>query len=397
MRLISRIASLLAIAALTVATMTATAGPQEKRYPTRNEDQPAANAEAAVLQVNPGDNVQDVIDRARPGDTIEIHPGTYYQQITIDFDDITLRGVVENGEMPIFDGKGEMNDAIMAAGNNFTIENIRMQNYRSNGVVVNQAKNVTFRNLVADATGKYGVYPVLSDGVLIEGCVVSNVWDAGIYAGQCKNVEIRNSEAFFNTIGIETENCVNVVIHNNTVHDNSLGILSVLLPDLPTEESENTLIVNNRVYNNNFPNLAPEGELVAGVQPGMGIVIDAANTNEVTRNVIKGHNMFGMSVYALTDVYPEGKEFNVEPNPDNNNIHHNVYADNGAGPMTERILALGLTQGYDLFWSAKGTGNTWDEPGATRFPPVLPGAQAEADKLTQAEDDAATGGGELAE
>ncbi len=75
-----------------------------------------------------------------------------------------------------------------------------------------------------------------------------------------------------NTIGIETENCINVVMANNSAHDNSLGLLVVLLPDLPTTVASNARVINNRVLNNNYPNLSPPGNMVSLVEPGNGIV-----------------------------------------------------------------------------------------------------------------------------
>ena len=86
---------------------------------------------------------------------------------------------MQNGERPVFDGKNTMNDAVLASGNNFVISGFEIRNYKGNGVVVNKAKNATFKNLVCHNTGKYGVYPVLCQGVLVDGCVVSDVWDAG--------------------------------------------------------------------------------------------------------------------------------------------------------------------------------------------------------------------------
>jgi cytochrome c peroxidase len=244
--------------------------------------------------------------------------------------------VVENGRRAVLDGKGEMNDAILVSGHNFTIQGIEMRNYKANGVVVNQANNVVFRDLVGVNTGKYAVYPVQCDGVLIEGCVVSDVWDAGVYAGQCKNVEIRNNVTFRNTIGIEAENSVNVLIHNNTAFDNSLGILVVLLPNLPSKTASDALVINNRVLNNNYPNLAPEGEIVSMVTPGQGIMVNAADRTEVTNNEIAGHDSFGVVVASLLDTLEAqdaGRDIggrldkiDVEPNPDNNLIHGNHYA-----------------------------------------------------------------------
>ncbi len=163
---------------------------EEEKYPQRDASAPAVGPQTVrgTFTVAPGQSIQAAVDRARPGDRIEVLPGTYNEIVTVDFDDIELVGLVQNGERPVLDGKGTMNDAVLASGNNFVITGFEIRDYKGNGVVVSQAKNATFKNLVCHNTGKYGVYPVLCQGVLVESCVVSDVWDAGVYAGQCQDV-----------------------------------------------------------------------------------------------------------------------------------------------------------------------------------------------------------------
>lgn len=381
----------LAVGALALLLCPVASGFAEEAYPERDESRSAsADAPTATFTVSPGQSVQAAIDRAAPGDRIQLMPGVYHESVMIDFDDITLIGVIENGRRPVFDGKNEMNDAIMVSGHNFTIQGIEMRNYKANGVVVNQAKNATFRDLVGVNCGKYAIYPVQCDGVLIEDSVVSDVWDAGIYAGQCKNVEIRNNTTFRNTIGIEAENSTNVLIHNNTTFNNSMGILVVLLPNLPSKEASDALVINNRVLDNNYPNLAPEGEIVAMVTPGQGIMVNAADRTEVTGNEISGNGSFGIVVASLLDSAAAQEaedardignrldQIDVEPNSDNTYVHNNTYSGNGEGELASIYTAVGLQEGADILWTGRGTGNVFDEPGATSFPPMLPGRGAPA-------------------
>jgi parallel beta-helix repeat protein len=364
----TRIAS---ISLVLVSALSAWAAEQEK-YPERNASAPAVGPQTVrgTFSVGPGQTIQAAVDRARPGDRIEVLPGVYNESVTIDFDDIELVGVSRNGERPVLDGRGALNDAVLVSGNNFVVSGLEIRNYKGNGVVVNKAKNATFKNVVCQNTGKYGVYPVLCDGVLCDGCVVSDVWDAGVYAGQCQNVVIQNCEAYRNTIGIETENCVNVLMVNNSAHHNSLGLLVVLLPDLPTTVASDARVINNRVLDNNYPNLSPPGNTVNLVEPGNGIIVNAADNTEVTKNEVRGNGSYGIAMYALTDVFPPEHKLNVEPNPDGNFIHDNMLKDNG-GSVSKRLKALGAPGG-DLFWSGKGKSNVWHEATESSFPAKLP-------------------------
>ncbi len=361
------------VACLTLACVSlCAAASADEKYPERNPAAPAVTAQTVrgTFTVGPGQSIQAAVDRARPGDRIEVLPGVYNESVTIDFDDIELAGVVQNGDRPVMDGKGAMNDAVLVSGNNFQVSGLEIRNYKGNGVVVNKAKNATFKNTICHNTGKYGLYPVLCDGVLVDGCVVSDVWDAGVYAGQCQNVVIQNCESYRNTIGIETENCVNVLMANNSAHNNSLGLLVVLLPDLPTTIASDARVINNRVLDNNYQNLSPPDQMVNLVEPGNGIVVNAADNTEVTKNEVRGHGSYGIAMYGLTDVFPADRKLNVEPNPDGNYIHDNALRDNG-GSVGKRLQAVGAPGG-DLFWSGKGSGNAWSEATDKSFPEKLP-------------------------
>lgn len=64
--------------------------------------------------------------------------------------------------------------------------------------------------------GAYGVYPVSSKNVLIEGVTVRGAADAGIYVGQSEDIVVRNSLAEYNVAGIEIENSFRADVYGNT-------------------------------------------------------------------------------------------------------------------------------------------------------------------------------------
>ena len=72
---------------------------------------------------------------------------------------------------------------------------------------IRSGKNVNIKNIsavwssLADSTnGGYGLYPVLCNTVLIEGCYVEGASDAGIYVGQSDDVVVKNSVATKNVV-----------------------------------------------------------------------------------------------------------------------------------------------------------------------------------------------------
>src|SRR5215510_7192653 len=100
-----------------------------------------------VCRINPGQSIQAALDRAIPGDTIEIRPGAYSETLLVDVDDITIRGLKENDRRPILDGQNKLTDAVITSSHNFTIENLVIKDYVNNGVTVHGGQNSTFRDL----------------------------------------------------------------------------------------------------------------------------------------------------------------------------------------------------------------------------------------------------------
>ena len=116
-----------------------------------------------------------------------IELGIYHETLSIDKSDITIMGMEKNGRLPILDGKNVLPDAAVGSGSNIEIRGIIARDFTSNGLMLNQSTNVTFRDVACHNTGLYGIYPVECVGVLIENCTVTGVRDAALYVGQSKD------------------------------------------------------------------------------------------------------------------------------------------------------------------------------------------------------------------
>jgi len=97
-----------------------------------------------------------------------MYPDTYKESFYIDKDNITLRGVVEEGKWPVLEGEGKRNDAILYSGNDFTVEWLTITHYKGNAIMGQSGNNFTIRyNKVID-TGVYGIFPQFGKNGLIE-------------------------------------------------------------------------------------------------------------------------------------------------------------------------------------------------------------------------------------
>lgn len=323
-----------------------------------------------TIHVAPGQSIQAAADQARPGDTIEIAYGTYHERVAIDVSDIKLLGVPNaSGDWPILDGENKLADGVIASGNNFEVGYLYVRNYTDNGVLVEGATGVHMHDLFTENVGTYGVYPVQSTHVLIERVKTTGVNDAGIYAGQCEDVEVRDSESYGNVIGIEIENTVGAKVHDNHVHDNATGIFIDLLPNLTSKVSLNAEVYNNLSENNNGKNFAPEGA-TAGILPsGIGVLLLSTDHANVHDNMIRDNRTVGLALFHMQIGF-EASEINVPANPEYNRIHNNELINNGYDPDAY-VRDLGIP-GSDIIWDGTGWDNRFDQPGVSVFPPILP-------------------------
>jgi cytochrome c peroxidase len=348
------------------------------KYNTGSGKEVIAEREPQTITVKAGETIQAAVDRARPGDTIEVMPGVYKEEVKIDLDNITLRGVTHeilpgdttgSVRRPVLEGENKLSDGVLATGSNFVIENFDLQNYIANGVVAQHARNVTLRDLKIDKTGLYGVYPVSCTGVRIERCIATGIADAALYVGQSRDIVVKDCEAYGNVTGIEIENSINAVVENNNVHDNTGGILVFILPNNPSKVGQGCIVRNNRVINNNLVNFANPNSIVANVPPGTGVMVMAADNNEVTGNEIRGNDCYGVAVFSLEVAFPKGTSFDVGSVPENNWIHGNTFSDNGRKPAG--ALQRAGIKGADLVWDLSGSSNRWQESNATHSTPLL--------------------------
>ncbi len=326
-----------------------------------------------VWRVEPGQRIQEVVDQARPGDTIEIAYGVYHESVVVDVSDLTLRGIPNSaGEWPILDGEGRLVDGIVSSGNNFTVERLHLRNYRGNGILVEGVRNVVLRDILVENTGVYGVYPVHCSGVLIERVEATGIKDAGIYVGQSEDIVIRESVAYSNVIGIEVENSVDAEVYDNQAYNNTVGIFFDLLPNLTSKVAVGGKIYNNRVENNNHPNFADPDMTAALIPPGTGMLLLAVDEVEVYDNVIRGNDSVGIAIYRLTIAF-DPDTIDVPDRPERIWIHDNVLEANGRNP-DPALADLGIP-GADVIWDGSAWSVVVDQPGVRTFPPLIPSSR----------------------
>jgi parallel beta-helix repeat protein len=245
---------------------------------------------------------------AKDSSTIELPEGHFLfsQALSIDGKKhITIKGKGMDKTILSFKGQTKGAEGILVTNCiNFTIEDLTIEDAAGDNLKISESENVTIRNIRSAWTGKvstqngaYGIYPVLTTNLLIEGCEAIGASDAGIYVGQSQNVTIRNNKAFYNVAGVESENSSAVEIYDNDIFENTGGLLIFNLPKL-TVYGNNVKAYNNRIYNNNLENFGVKGSIVSGVPKGTGAIIMATQEVDFHNNTIEDHVTSNLSIVS---------------------------------------------------------------------------------------------------
>ena len=280
--------------------------------------------------------IQRQLIMAEDGATITLDEGTFTFTGSLSLESkkrITIRGKGQDKTILSFKGQTEGAEGLhISNAEQITIEDLAVLDTKGDAVKAMNVDGITFRHVRTEWTGKpgpnngsYGLYPVLCRQVLIDGCTAIGASDAGIYVGQSKNIVVRNSKAYHNVAGIEIENSLMADVYNNEAWENTGGILVFDLPDLVQKKGGNVRVFNNHIHDNNFPNFAPKGNIVASVPAGTGVMILATNQVEVFSNRILKNNSFGTSIISYYMTEKPIKDSLYYPYPTGIHIHDNEY------------------------------------------------------------------------
>ncbi len=242
------------------------------------------------------------------GGTIELPEGNYMFTKSLAMDgksNVIIKGKGMDKTRLSFKNQTEGAQGLLISnGSNIVLEDFSIEDAKGDNLKVSEVRGITFRRIRsvwADGpkteNGAYALYPVLCKNVLIDECIAMGSSDAGIYVGQSDSVIIRNSKAYWNVAGIESENSRWVEIYDNEAWENTGGILVFDLPGL-TQYGHTTKVYRNHVHDNNHENFAAKGNIVAGIAPGTGFMILATNSLELTENKIIDNKTIGIGIIS---------------------------------------------------------------------------------------------------
>ncbi len=302
----------------------------------------ASPATAKTINVAAEDGAQERLQEAlilaETGDEIILGKGTFVLSdgLSLDVDGVTVRGAGPDATVLDFTGQQGSGEGLLVTSDNVMLRDFALINTKGDGIKSKGADNIVYYNLRVEWTGgpktsngAYGIYPVESENVLVDKAVVIGASDAGIYVGQSRNIIVRNSTALYNVAGIEIENSFDADVHSNIAMHNTGGILVFDLPNLPQQGGHNVRVFSNRVTDNDTPNFAPAGNIVASVPMGSGVMVIANRDVEIFGNVFDNNSSANVIVVGYQQKFDDP---NYQPVARNVRVDQNKHGKAGYAP-----------------------------------------------------------------
>ena len=311
----------------------------------------AAPLAAETHRVDPAqgqDALQEALILAAPGDTVELGEGrfTLTDGLSLDVDGVTVRGAGMDLTVLDFTGQQGAGEGLLVTSDNVTLRDFALENPKGDGIKSKGADMIVYDGIRVEWTGgpkptngAYGIYPVESTGVLVTGSIVSGASDAGIYVGQSRDITVRGNLVKFNVAGIEIENSRNALVEKNVATRNTGGLLVFDLPGLPVMNGGNVILRANTVADNDTPNFAPPGNIVANVRRGTGVLVMANDGVLITDNEFEGNATAHVMVIAYNQPYEDPR---YNPYARNVIVGLNAFRHGGDDPQLdgkEHLLA----------------------------------------------------------
>lgn len=303
----------------------------------------AAPLHAKTIEVAAGENaqtrLQEALILAAPGDTVQLGAGRFVltDGLSLDVKGVTLRGAGMEASVLDFTGQKGAGEGLLVTSDEVTLRDFAVENTKGDGIKSKGADNIVYYRVRVtwsggpkETNGAYGIYPVESTGVLVDGCKVSGASDAGIYVGQSKDITVRYSVVEHNVAGIEIENSRNALVTSNYVTRNTGGILVFDLPNLPVMGGGEVDVERNLVIDNDTPNFAPKGNIVAGVRRGTGVMVMANEQVRISENLLQGNPTSHVMIVSYPNKFDDAR---YNPTPRMVSIVGNRFGKGGYDPQ----------------------------------------------------------------
>ncbi|MET8681498.1 right-handed parallel beta-helix repeat-containing protein [Streptomyces sp. NPDC004647] len=253
--------------------------------------------------VHPGQSIQKAVNKARPGDTIVILPGTFRESVRITKSNLTLRG--SGADTVIKPAAGRTKNSCAQAGNGIcvtgtadhvvrkvSIRSLTVSGFKNNAIWATGTDRLGVYGVTAEKSGKWGIAQQKSTRGVFNYNTARNNAETGIFIANTtereggsldtKGAVIRGNTLSGNRIGVTIRRSRNLTIENNTVTGNCGGIFVV--GDESKPRAGALSVVYNEVSKNN--KYCAGNTRLPFIQ-GSGIVLTGAEDTLVRGNLVR--------------------------------------------------------------------------------------------------------------
>ncbi|MFJ8085658.1 nitrous oxide reductase family maturation protein NosD [Streptomyces sp. NPDC096205] len=264
----------------------------------------APAAQHRVHIVLPGQSIQQAVDAAAPGDTVQLTAGTYHESVKVTTSGLTLRGLGRSTVIRPATEKATANSCA-AAGNGIcvmgakdrnvedvTVASLTVTGFTGTGVFALATDRLTVRKVTAADNGVWGIAQERSVHGEFRDNTVRNNGDAGLFlantikseegAADTQGALVAHNRMEGNRIGVTVRRLRNLTVAGNDITGNCAGVFVV--GDENTPRAGALTVRGNRVVANNKS--CPKTARLEALQ-GSGIVVTGAEDTLVTRNVVR--------------------------------------------------------------------------------------------------------------
>ncbi len=312
-------------------------------------------------------SIQTVIDKAGPGDTVQVLPGVYVESIRIASDEILLRGLEYEGQRAVLMAaqspeETPLERAIVIAGNGVMVEGMVIEGFTKAGVAAEDAEDLILRDLLVRSAGGAGVRLNNVRRTKLDRVVTSGGTIAGIDIMDSLQVTVAHCEAHSAPAGLLVRNAQQTTVENGAFYRNGVGIALVGTESDIAATTSYTKILRSRVVGNNAP-IPANQDFVPRLVGGVGILVWGATHTEALENEILDNGAMGI----LSLAYRDGKLRHAPdteatgPPTEHLYVHDNRYGGNGDAPSQAFQERFADIPPGDLYWDGAGERNQFQE------------------------------------
>ena len=321
----------------------------------------AAPAMAKTRNVWPGHSIQRAVNRARPGDTVLVHRGTYHQTVLIHKNGIHLVGLHATILPPkkatglcaqvsapamsgicVFGAFDSQGNPMAPRAENNTISGFKVEHFSGEGIFLFNVENTRITHNISAYNGDYGIVGFDQVGGLYRWNVSHDNVAPGFYLGDSQHAHyvIEDNMSYGNEMGIFVRHTGHALVEHNKVWGNCAG--TILLDDGQPGGEHNITYTENRSWAND--KACPAGDEGPPLS-GIGVAAIGLTDSTISRNVILKNAATGPSAASGGLILLSSTLFGGATDTTNVHVFGNTIL--GNSPL-------------DVLWDGAGSGNTFN-------------------------------------